>query len=114
MSKKKKATKKKEKSQFTVWEETDARRDTPGQRVDDSPQDMGKGMKKEEMVLEIVDEWLYQAKHDTLRAYAFDRYTNELRKLSKKEVAEKYDAMVSDKTRMERKTWMTRKPMRRW
>ena len=71
-------------------------------------------MSKEEMLLEIVDEWLYLAKHDTVRTYAGDRYTKELRKLSKKDIAEKYDAMVNDKSRMERKTWMNRKPMRRY
>ena len=70
-------------------------------------------MSKEEMLLEIVDEWLYLAKHETVRAYAGDRYTKELRKLSKKDIAEKYDAMVNDKGRMERKTWMNRKHMRR-
>ena len=75
---------------------------------------LSKGMKKEEMLSEIVDEWLYLAKHDTIREYASNRYTQELRKLSKKEIAEKYDAMVPDKTNMERKTWMIRKPMRRW
>ena len=75
---------------------------------------VSKGMKKEEMLLEIVDEWLYLATHDTIKIYAGDRYTKELRKLSKKDIAEKYDAMVSDKTRMERRTWMIRKPMRRW
>tara|TARA_Y100001951_G_scaffold38074_1_gene29983 strand:- start:417 stop:656 length:240 start_codon:yes stop_codon:yes gene_type:complete len=75
---------------------------------------LSQGMGKEEMLLEIVDEWLYLAKHDTVRAYAGDRYTKELRKLSKKDIAEKYDAMVNDKSRMEKKTWMQRKPMRRW
>ena len=71
-------------------------------------------MKKEEMLLEIVDEWVYLAKHETVREYAKDRYAGELRKLSKKDIAEKYDAMVNDKGKMERKTWMIRKPMRRW
>ena len=75
---------------------------------------LSQGMSKEEMLLEIVDEWLYLAKHDTVRTYAGDRYTKELRKLSKKDIAEKYDAMVNDKSRMERKTWMNRKPMRRY
>ena len=75
---------------------------------------LSQGMSKEEMLLEIVDEWLYQAKQDTVKAFAQDRYAKELRKLSKKNIVEKYDAMVNDKTRMERKTWMTRKPMRRW
>ncbi len=105
---------KKEKKQFNSWEETDTPQDTPGQREDDNPQDLSKGMDKEVMIEEIVDEWLYLAKHDFLRAFAGDRYTKELRKHSKKDIAEKYDAMVSDKTRMERKTWMQRKPMRRW
>jgi len=75
---------------------------------------LSKGIKKEVMIEEIVDEWLYQAKHEYIRAFAGDRYTRELRELSKKDIAEKYDAMVSDKTRMERRTWMMRKPMRRW
>ena len=116
MGKQKKEVKKKEKSQFNSWGEgkKDAPQDIPGQRTDDNPQDLSKGMKKEEMLLEIVDEWLYLAKHDTVRTYAGDRYTKELRKLSKKDIAEKYDAMVNDKSRMEKKTWMSRKPMRRW
>ena len=105
---------KKEKKQFNSWEETDTPQDTPGQRGDDDPDDLSKGMDKETMLLEILDEWLYLAKHETVKAYASDRYTKELRKLSKKKIAEKYDAMVNDKTRMERSTWMIRKPMRRW
>lgn len=105
---------KKEKKQFNSWEETDTRQDTPGQREDDTPQDLSKGMNKEEMLLEIVDEWLYLAKHEEVKAYAGDRYAKELMKLSNKVIAEKYDAMVSDKTRMERKTWMIRKPIRRF
>ena len=112
---KKEVKKKKEKKQFNSWgEDKDAPQDIPGQRADDNPQDLSKEMKKEEMLLEIVDEWLYKAKHETVRAYAGDRYTKELMKLSKKDIAEKYDAMVSDKTRMERRAWMMRKPMRRW
>ena len=75
---------------------------------------LSQGMSKEEMLLEIVDEWLYLATHETVKKYAGDRYTKELRKLSKKDIAEKHDAMVNDKSRMERKTWMSRKPMRRW
>ena len=105
---------KKEKKQFNSWGETDTRQDTPGQRGDDTPEDLSKGMDKETMLLEIVDEWLYQVTREDLAKYAGNRYSNELRKLSKKKIAEKYDAMVSDKTRMERKTWMIRKPMRRW
>ena len=77
-------------------------------------QKFSQDMSKEEMLLEIVDEWLYQVTREDLAKYAGNRYSNELRKLSKKKIAEKYDAMVSDKTRMERKTWMIRKPMRRW
>ena len=45
---------------------------------------LSKGMDKEIMLLEIVEEWLYLAKHETVRAYAGDRYAKELRKLSKK------------------------------
>ena len=74
---------------------------------------LSQDMSKEEMLLEIVDEWLYLAKHDTIRLYAGDRYTKELRKLNKKEIAEKYDAMVNDKARIEKRAWMIRKPMRR-
>jgi len=105
---------KKEKKQFNSWSEPDTHGDTPGQRADDDPDDLSKDMDKETMLLEIVDEWLYLAKHETVREYAHDRYSKELRKLSKKKIAEKYDAMVNDKTRMERSTWMIRKPMRRW
>jgi hypothetical protein len=106
---------KKEKKQFNSWgEEKDVPQDIPGQRGDDNPQDLSKGMNKEEMLLEIVDEWLYLAKHEEVKAYAGDRYAKELMKLSNKVIAEKYDAMVSDKTRMERRTWMIRKPTRRF
>ena len=72
------------------------------------------GLDKETMLEEIVAEWLYLAKHETVKKYAGDRYTKELRKLSKKDIVEKYDAMVNDKSRMEKKTWMNRKPMRRY
>ena len=75
---------------------------------------LSEDMDKDTMLLEIVDEWLYQVTREDLAKYAGNRYTNELRKLSKKKIAEKYDAMVNDKGRMERKTWMQRKPMRRY
>ena len=75
---------------------------------------LSEGMDKETMLLEIVDEWLYMATREELVAFAGKRYGNELRKQSKKKIAEKYDAMVNDKGRMERMTWMQRKPMRRW
>lgn len=72
------------------------------------------GMDKEEMLLEIVDEWLYMVSREDLALYAGHKFTQDLRKLSKKKVAEKYDAMVNDKGRMERKQWMARKPQRRF
>ena len=75
---------------------------------------LSEDMDKDTMLLEIVDEWLYQVTREDLAKYAGNRYTNELRKLSKKKIAEKYDAMVNDKGRMERKIWMQRKPMRRY
>ena len=75
---------------------------------------LSEDMSKEEMLLEIVDEWLYLAKHETVKKYAGDRYTKELRKLSKKDIAEKHDAMVNDKARIEKRAWMARKPQRRF